>query len=86
MTSTWPTYTGPHPWADEFADLQAPDPGPLTKGVPDPERPDHWLVTPWPEGASYSTLVGHFLQWLPSSGEWANSQLMLRYYKPSKLL
>lgn len=82
MSSSWPSYTGENPWADEVADLAVvADPGPLTKGVPNPEQPGHWLVTPWPQGASYCTVVGHFLRWLPHHSEWTNAGLMVRYYR-----
>lgn len=33
----------------------------LTPGISDPERPDVWLVRPWPAGASFCEVVQHFL-------------------------
>jgi len=33
-----------------------------TTGVPDPENPDQWLVSPWPAQASFCDVVQHF-QW-----------------------
>jgi hypothetical protein len=33
----------------------------LTPGIPDPDRPDRWLVQPWPHTASFCDVVRHFL-------------------------
>lgn len=30
-------------------------------GIRDPERPERWLVRPWPVDAGYRAVVGHFL-------------------------
>jgi hypothetical protein len=35
--------------------------GPTT-GIANPDRPGHWLVPPWPTGASFSDVVRHFLR------------------------
>lgn len=78
--NSWPSYAGDRPWADDIAALATvQDPGPLTKGVPNPERPEHWLVTPWPQSASYSVVVGHFLRWHPWDTD--NAEVRLRYYQ-----
>jgi hypothetical protein len=33
----------------------------LPTGIPDPERPDLWLVCPWPARAGFCDVVRHFL-------------------------
>ena len=33
----------------------------LTSGIPDPDRPDWRLVSPWPARAGFSQVVRHFL-------------------------
>ncbi len=36
-----------------------------TTGVPDPDRPGHWLVPPWAESAPFPSVVRHFLRFHP---------------------
>ena len=33
----------------------------LTPGIPDPDRPDRWLVRPWPVDTRFCGVVRHFL-------------------------
>src|SRR5436189_5168 len=34
-------------------------------GIPNPDRPGHWLVPPWPHDAGFSDIVAHFLRFTP---------------------
>jgi hypothetical protein len=53
-----------------------------TTGIPDPDKPDFWLVTPWASGATFCEVVRHFLTayvwWLQSETSTAR---LLAYFK-----
>jgi hypothetical protein len=36
-----------------------------TTGIPNPDKPGHWLVPPWPNDASVNDVVRHFLRFHP---------------------
>jgi hypothetical protein len=36
-------------------------------GIPNPDKPGHWLVPPWPNNSTFSDVVRHFLQFHPWS-------------------
>jgi hypothetical protein len=50
-----------------------------TTGVPNPDKPDWWIVPPWEAGASFCDVVRHFLRFDPWWGG-ASSGHQLAYY------
>lgn len=50
-----------------------------TTGISNPDKPGHWLIPPWPTGASFSGVVRHFLRFHP----WGNTSTahLLAYFE-----
>lgn len=50
-----------------------------TTGISNPDRPDHWLVPPWPDDAAFSDVIRHFLRFHPWRA--ASSAHLVAYFE-----
>lgn len=51
----------------------------MTKGIPDPDNPENFLVPPWPADTKFCGVVRHFLRYHVWGSE--NTAHLLAYYK-----
>lgn len=50
-----------------------------TTGIPNPDKPGHWLVPPWAKDASFCDVVLHFLRFDPWDN--TNTAHLRAYYE-----